>query len=251
MGKVKEELEKHLVTSTGLLVVANPIYAAYETTLAGMSDLDSSMAKIIASGAQYALGLGWAYNKGRQKWRDLFDIDENTSDSRQRLHDRLFLSTFTLGILPPIYTLSSLVQGTTPDLVEISTATGIGGGLGLLVLGPILGYAEDISHDLMGIKKCNRKLYPNLIKRQDSKTKKKIASLGVAAFLAALGGIYSVTPDNFIDDVRNTYFNRFGLEAQVNQEDLEERPNITTERVNYGRSWDVNPTSGENQPLLL
>lgn len=105
------------------------------------------------------------------------------------MHDSLYMCAFNIVLAPPIY----LVSGAR-EAREIIIGTAIAAGLGL-VQGPWLGYAVDVGRDLTGLGRCERRTYPDLIRRRNPKIKKGLAATLVAASIGLMGGIYSLTPD--------------------------------------------------------
>ena len=69
LKRIKKELKAHLVDSTALLAESTPVFAAFETGIAGMSDEISLNARLLATGLTYFGGMGYAYAKGRDIYR--------------------------------------------------------------------------------------------------------------------------------------------------------------------------------------
>src|SRR3989344_5121862 len=97
--RVKDSLTYHLVDSTALLAESTPIFAAFETGIAGMSDDISINARLIATGLAYA-GVGTALAKGRDLWRKAFKVSDTTKERVQMLHDTAYLAAFNLVTAP-------------------------------------------------------------------------------------------------------------------------------------------------------
>jgi len=184
--KVKDNLKYHLIDSTALLVESTPIYAAFETGIARMSDDISMNARMFAAGLTY-LGMGWTYAKGRDLTRKLFKITETTRERTQSLHDAIYSGAFNAGVAPLIYIASGA-----RDAKEIAIGTVVCIGLGI-VNGAPMGYSVDMFRDLTGLRECERPSYPNLLKRRSSKTKKCLAALLTAGAIALTAGIYALT----------------------------------------------------------
>jgi len=187
--KVKDNLTYHLVDSTALLAESTPIFAAFETGLAGMSDEISMNARLFATGLTYLGGMGIAYSKGRDFYRKNFKITDKTRERVQSLNDAAYTGLFNLAVAPAIYLASGARD---PKEIAIGTASAIALGL---VNGAPMGYAVDVFRDLTGLKDCERPSYPNLLKRQSSKTKKGLVALLVAGAIAATAGIYALNPN--------------------------------------------------------
>lgn len=185
----KENLKQHVVDTTAILAESTPIFAAYETALAGMSDEVSINARLIAAGLGY-VGFGSLLTRGRDLWRSKFNITDETKEKIQVLHDTLYLGAFNLVGGPLLYYASGSRD---PKEIAIGTALAIGVGS---VNGAPLGYAVDTFRDLIGLKECNRESYPNIVKKQSSRVKKGIAAGLVAASIGATAGIYGLTSDD-------------------------------------------------------
>jgi len=182
-------LKYHVVDSTALLAESTPIFAAFETGLAGMSDEISINARLFSAGLIYFGGMGYAYAKGRDLSRKLFKIKDTTREKIQGFHDAVYSGAFSLAVAPVIYFASGARD---PKEIAIGTAGAIALGL---VNGAPMGYAVDLFRDLTGLKKCERPSYPNSLKRQNSKTKKTLAALFTAGAIALTFGVYALTPD--------------------------------------------------------
>ncbi|MBI2452305.1 hypothetical protein HYV50_04495 [Candidatus Pacearchaeota archaeon] len=186
--RIKDSLTYHLIDSTALLAESTPVFAAFETGIAGMSNEVSLNARLLAGGLLYA-GIGTALAKGRDLWRKVFKISDTTKERVQMLHDTAYLAAFNLVAGPAIYYASG-----SRDLKEIAIGTACGIAFGS-VNGTPLGYAVDTFRDLTGLKECKRPSYPDILKRQNSRTKKGLAALLTAGAIALTAGIYSLTPD--------------------------------------------------------
>ena len=185
----KHNLQLHLIDSTTMISIGNPISAAMEIELAGMSDEISIKARLIATTLTYA-GFGSVVSRLRDLWRKGFKITDATKERIQFIHDTVYLTAFNSVFSPIFYYVSG-----SRDLKEITIATVAAAGLSLS-LGGVAGYAIDGFRDLTGIKECNRKSYPGIIRRQSSKVKKGLAALVVAGSLGITAGIYGLTSDN-------------------------------------------------------
>lgn len=192
MKYVKEtvnNLKYHIVDSTALLASSHPIFSAFETMVVGMSDDVSINAKVYLTGLTYA-GLGYITSRGRDLSRRLFNITDKTKERIQSLHDSAYLAAINLPLGIGLYTLA----GET-DIKKITIGTGIGMTFGAF-MGPWVGYAIDSYRDLTGLKTCERRVYPNIIRNLRPRTKKCLAVVLTAASIGAMGLIYSLTPDN-------------------------------------------------------
>ncbi len=188
MQKARDIATYHIVDSTAILAESTPVFAAFETGIAGMSDEVSMNARMFAAGLVY-LGMGSAFAKGRDLSRKLFKITDKTKERIQSVHDAAYSGAFTLAISPLLYAASGARD---PKEIAIGTAVAVGFGL---VNGSPVGYAVDLFRDLTGLKDCERPSYPYLLKRQNSKTKRGLAALLTAGTIALTAGIYAITPD--------------------------------------------------------
>lgn len=195
MGKIKDWIRKqskfHFVDGTALLLATNPIYSAFETTVAGMSDDVSIRARLIVTGITY-LGMGSLFSRGRDLSRRLFKISDETRERIQVLHDIGYAAVLNAVMAPPIY-LTSGANGK-EALVGGAIATVFGA-----TMGPWMGYSIDVARDLTGLGNCERNLYPDLVRRQRPGVKKGLATILAAGSLAINAGIYALTPDEEAD----------------------------------------------------
>jgi hypothetical protein len=182
---LKKNGKQHLVDSTAINIELTPLYAAFETGI-GMSHEESRNARLLGAGIAYA-GMGFLYGKGRNLWRKTFGITDKTSERTQAKHDAMYTGTFSLFIAPAIYVLSG---GT--DAKEIVLGGFCAAGVGL-VNGIPLGYTTDLFRDLTGLRNSER--VPELVRKQNSKVKKGLASLLVGASIGLTSAIYHFTPD--------------------------------------------------------
>lgn len=214
----KNKLKYHLVDSTSLLAESTPFFVAYEKGLARMPDSISINARLVAAGLTYFGGMGYAFAKGRDLYRKTLKIIDETKEKVQTLHDSLYTGLFNSVFAPIIYFISG-----SRDTKEIVIGTGCAIGLGL-VNGALIGYAIDVGRDLIGLKKCERKTYPNFIKKQPSKIKKVIATGLVAGSLAITSGIYSLIPDKGQVPIQKTQ----GIEQMVSSENINQNTNLVS-----------------------
>lgn len=187
--KVKENIKYHLVDSTAILAESAPVFAAFETQLAGLSDEISMNARMLVAGLTYFAGMGYLFGKGRDLSRKVFKVKDETKEKIKLIHDGLYTGAFNLIGAPLIY----LASGA-KDLTEIALGTAVSVGIGSLN-GPLAGYSIDAFRDLTGLEECNRTSYPNFIKKQSSKIKKGLAALLVAGSLSLIAGNYALTTD--------------------------------------------------------
>jgi len=206
----KFDLKKHLVDTTAINAFAVPTCAAMETSTK-ICDLISKIPYVDVSAVTadvslktraYAVGLGYLglaflLSKGRNSSRKLFKIKETSKESLQWSHDTAYLIGFNAIINPALYYISG-----SRDLKEM-----IGGTLALTVFsafagGPI-GYTIDVFSDLTGLESCERKLYPNFIKKKSQKFKKGLAALLVTGSIAATIGVYDLKMDKSAQPLEN------------------------------------------------
>ena len=192
-GLIPGWLKYHVVDGTALLAASNPVYSAFEVGLAGMSDDVSIKARSFATLLTF-LGMGTAFSRGRDVSRKLFHITDKTNEAIQYTHDTIYTAAFNLAVAPPIY----LASGSR-DLKEIAIGTGIAMAFSA-VNGPLMGYAVDVFRDLTGLRKSERKSYPKFIRKQKPTMKKTLAALLTAGSVAAMVGIYALTPNGNQDN---------------------------------------------------
>ncbi len=190
-GKITTGLKYHIVDTTALNTLANPIFQALEVTVYRMSDQVSLNARVFASTVGY-LGVGFVLARGRDLSRYVFGITNKTKEKVQRLHDKTYLTVFNAGFAPTMYVCSGEA-----DPIKIGTGTAIAMALGWFT-GDYFGYAVDSFRDLAGLEKCERKFYQDLIKRQKPSVKKGLAALLVGTSVVINYGVYKLTPDKSI-----------------------------------------------------
>jgi len=238
MGKISEGVKLHFVNAPAMLAIGHPVFALMETSdYVGMSDMESGLAKVVAGTAVMAGGMGWLYDKGNKLWDKWFNITEDTGFLRKRAHECLYLSAFNMSVTPVIYPLSMLISqgltGETPDFEDVRTGVGMAGLFGLTVGGPIIRYSVDVSKDLMGIESCDRKLYPDVLKKGSRRVKRGTYFTGLAIGAAAMIGVYCATPNSFLDSAGEIFGSGSSLEQQVEYENPTERG---LERLSYEKS---------------
>ena len=184
--KIKDGLKTSFVDSTAVNAVCNPIFAGLETVVIGMSDDLSLSARLLGTGLTYA-GLGTLISKGRDAYRKLVKVNENTREGIQQLHDSIYMGLFCLGFDPLFYYAAGA-----RDIEDIVGGT-ITGTLFGLTSGGLIGYAMDTFKDLTGIKESSR--IPLSIKNLSPKMKLGLVTAITTATIAINAGIYELTPD--------------------------------------------------------
>lgn len=191
MGKLRSlgrAMGYNAVDSTALLTVSNPIYTVLENAVSGMTDEASIKSRLTVAALSY-LGMGFAWSRMRDVSRNVLNITQKTREGIQTVHDGIYSAGFNAVVTPLIY----LANGVSdmPTLVKAVGSTSVA----CAVMGPLLGYAVDASRDLGGLHKCERALYPEVIRRQRPALKKGLAALLVAGSVGAMAAIYHATPD--------------------------------------------------------
>jgi hypothetical protein len=181
--KSQEALKKHVVDSTAILVLSNPLYSTLETVVSGMSNSNSINARTFGTGLTYA-GMGRLFTKGLDLSRKKFNIVSESSEKVKHLHDAFYSAAFNIAISPPIY----LAAGVR-DAKEIALGTVSAAGMAFFA-GGSFGYAVDAYRDLMGIQDSVR--IPELVRRQNGKLKIGLAAALVASSIGAMGLIYHI-----------------------------------------------------------
>ncbi len=170
-----------------MLTESNPIYSFIETGIAGMSVDVSIRARLLATGLSY-LGLGYIFAKGREFSKEIFKITQKTKEKIQHFHDMTYTTAFNLALTPIIYYISG-ARGWREIALGVCTASFWGA-----INGGALGASVDVFEDLASLKSCERRWYPNVIKRQNPKVKKTIAIGLVATSIGLMALIYSSIP---------------------------------------------------------
>jgi len=186
--RAKENLLYHLVASTAMLAESTPLFVAFETQVAGMTNEVSLNTRLSIVSLTY-LGLGYVYGLGRRYLRRAFGITEESRETKQTLHDTIYTATFNALISPPLY----LIAGET-DLEKIVIGTLCATGFGSINGSP-LGYAVDSLEDLTSLKECNRPSYPAFLKKMNSKVKYGLAILLVTGSIGITSWVYSINPN--------------------------------------------------------
>jgi len=185
--KVREGLKYHLVDTTAILTPTNPAFSAMEIWVSGMTDQVSIKSRLTVAALSYA-GFGSIYSKGRDLSRKIFHISDKTKERIQTFHDSTYTFAFNLALMPPIY----LLMGSNLKQALIG---GVSGAFMGTFFGPVMGYSIDVARDLTGLQDCERDAYPNSVKMQKPFIKKGLAGLLTAGSIAAMAGIYALTPD--------------------------------------------------------
>jgi len=179
--KAKDALKFHLIDSTALLTVQFPIFALFETRVAGIDNANSIHSRILSAAIFYG-GVGRLYTKGMDASRKLFGIGPGTSEKLKHTHDAVYAMGYGL-VTSPLFYYAAGVR----DFKQIATATAVSMGLSLTMGGP-WGYTIDAFRDLTGLKESER--LPESISTRCSRTKKAIAALAIAVSLALTAGFY-------------------------------------------------------------
>ncbi len=180
LQKLKKALPYHLSDSTAILAEATPIYVFFETAVSRMSADASQNARLSILGMTY-LGLGFVYGKGRDLWRNAFQVNNYDTERRKQFHDALYAASFNALLSPPLYYLTGAKTTT-----EILTATALSVGFGMLNGGPV-GYSIDIFRDLTGVQPSER--VPSSLKRRPA-LKKGLAAALVGASIGLTSLLY-------------------------------------------------------------
>ncbi len=187
----------HFTDSTSLLAVLTPIFAAFETGVAGMSDEVSTNARLTAAGLTYFAGMGGLWGKGNDISRKIFKITDKSKEKTQSIHDCLYSGAFNVVVMPIVYITSG-----TRDVKEIAIGTSMAVAYGL-TQGPVLRYAVGVGRDLVGLNVYERRTYPELVRKQRPTVKKGLAAFLTAASIGLTAGVYSLTPEKENPEVQN------------------------------------------------
>lgn len=180
---IKHELHRHVVDSTAMVTIANPIYAFLEV-LSGMTTGVSLNSRAISTAATYA-GLG-SLTKIRDFSKRKIGITADSSELAKGLHDVVFTATAVVGLKPLIY----MASGET-DLKKIIIATAATTMAGAVMAYPG-GRLIDCYREIMGVEETNR--LPKIVEDQSPRVQKGLAGLLTAGSVAAVGAVYVATP---------------------------------------------------------
>ena len=181
LHKIKEGFTHHVLDSTAIMTESNPIFAASEVVVSGMSYDASLNARLFVTAGTFA-GAGWLYGKGRDVWRKTFQVTDQTKERIQQIHDGVYAATFSTLTMPFVYLLSGA-----KDLKEIAIGTASAVAIGA-VNGIPLGYSIDLFRDLTGLQSSAR--VPKLIQERSLVTKKSLAALLVGTSLGLTATVY-------------------------------------------------------------
>lgn len=193
-NKIIENLNYHLVDSTALLTLTNPIFSVIETIGSDMSNETSINARILATGLTQ-IGFGRLFTKGLDISRDYFNINNEATEKMKYLHDSIYAGLYNIAITPAFYYASGA-----RDLKEIALGTAFSIGLAFLS-GGVLGYTVDNFRDLAGLKETER--IPQFVKKQTPKMKKILATTLVAGSIGLMSGIYAFNPNK--EEIETNY----------------------------------------------
>jgi hypothetical protein len=188
IGKIKENTSSHIIDGIAQATAYTPIFTGIELYINGMTDDVSLNARLLAVALTFG-GFATLFGKGREKWRNQFNITQESPEKLQLKHDSLYGGAFNLGIVPFFY----LAAGTS-DPKELAFGTGMGIIFGLTST-PLIGYAMDTYKDFTGLAESPR--LPQKIKSLDKKVKIGLAGILTATSLALTAGIYQISPDKF------------------------------------------------------
>ncbi len=178
MGK---NLTKYVAENTAIVSFITPVFAGLETILIGMDNNDSIRARVIGIAAVY-LGIGTLYSRGRDKFREKFNVNSGDSESKIQFYDTLYGFVFNLAVAPTFYYLAGC-----RDLKEILMGSATGITIGVTTAAAI-GYAIETYKDLIGVETSKR--LPNFISKLNAREKVFLATLLTTGSLAATCEIY-------------------------------------------------------------
>ena len=93
---IKRNLNQHMVDSTSLLTASTPLFAAFETYFAVISNENSINARVLAAGLTY-VGIGSLYSKGLDVSRNLFRIKSETKEKIKQMNRQDTTQEVTYG----------------------------------------------------------------------------------------------------------------------------------------------------------
>ncbi len=203
--RVAKGVAKDITTSTALLIVASPIQAVNDTVIleylgkaldAGginyikmmaMTNESSINAKFGVAAITYC-GIGWAYRNLRQVSKKSFGINDKTKERIHWLHDWIYTTAFSSGVLAGGY-----IYSQESNWWKIGTALAISAAT-QTIRGPLIGYSVDCYQDMLGFRECERTTYPKSVKKMGRKGKLAVAAGAVALSIGLMGILYNSTP---------------------------------------------------------
>jgi len=182
---LEDKLRNHFVDTTAMIIESSPFFAISEIA-SGLSIEQSIKARLFVASIGY-LGFAKVYSSGRDFWKKSFGVSEGTSEIKQVVCDLGYSVTFNLIFSPIMYFIAG-----ERDFETIALATGASMSLSLFNGAPV-GYAIDVSRDLVGIKECKRKSYPQKIKNLSLNSKRKMAIGLIVGSIGITSLVYQVS----------------------------------------------------------
>ncbi len=149
INKIGRGIVKHIVDTTALNTLANPIFGALEVFKYDMSDNVSFNSRVFGSVLGYC-GTAYIISMGRTISRKLFNIRETSNEIVQFIHDGVGIATFNAFFCPIMYNCSG---ETDKEKIVTGTLTAMAVSL---VSGGFFGYGLDAFRDLSGVYKNKR-----------------------------------------------------------------------------------------------
>lgn len=177
----------HIVDCTALLAESLPIITAFDLGT-GMEEAVSTNGKYATTSATY-LGLGTAFARGNFASRRLCKITDQTPEWKITVHDITYTAVFN-AIVQPLFYLASGERDLKQLVMTSGVITAVLAANGRFGMG-----AVEWARDLTGLDQNNKRSYPDLLRRRNSKTKKAIAVGLMAASLSAIVDMYSIHKD--------------------------------------------------------
>ena len=182
---LEDKLRNHFVDTTAMIIESSPFFAISEIA-SGLSIEQSIKARLFVASIGY-LGFAKVYSSGRDFWKKSFGVSEGTSEIKQVVCDLGYSVTFNLIFSAIMYFIAG-----ERDFETIALATGASMSLSLFNGAPV-GYAIDVSRDLVGIKECKRKSYPQKIKNLSLNSKRKMAIGLIVGSIGITSLVYQVS----------------------------------------------------------
>ena len=243
--KATREIVKDITTSTALLIVASPIQAVNDTlvleylgktldaaninymNMMAMTNESSINAKFGVALITYC-GIGWGYRNLREVSKKLFGITEKTKEKVQWLHDWIYTTLYSSGVLAGGY-----IYSHEDNWWKIGTALAISAAT-QTIRGPMIGYSVDCYQDMLGFKECKRKTYPKKVKNMSKKGKSIVAAGVLAASLGLMTAWYNIIPASWSNPNR--------LEEEKQQIQQLERTQPVSSQLTFEYSINSNNT---------
>jgi len=192
-----ELLKTHFVDTTGILTATHPIYSFWENFVLGYSDNLSINARLRASWLFYA-GAGFLFSQGRKLYHKT-RIALGSNPKAEKLHDIFYAGAFGAVFSAATYigqtsTFEQFALGVVTG-TALGMIAGIPAGFGIKCARSLTGLPEQIPEQVAP--EPPKKTIPKYLRELPRKAKLKIAAGSLAASLAIMSTVYTLTPKEF------------------------------------------------------